>query len=56
LIVIRPWRPFVPVACARGGLRYFPILRLDVASMTFVRTEADDIAGTEKTCFKIPCR
>ncbi|MFE4329627.1 major capsid protein [Streptomyces sp. NPDC056831] len=43
------------VQLARGGLRYFPIPSLDVASMTFVHTEADDIAGTEKPCFKIPC-
>lgn len=43
------------IQLARGGLRYFPIPSLDVASMTFVHTEADDIAGTEKPCFKIPC-
>ncbi|MFZ4266614.1 major capsid protein [Streptomyces arboris] len=43
------------VQLARGGLRYFPIPSLDVASMTFVHTEADDIAGTEKPCFRIPC-
>lgn len=43
------------IQLARGGLRYFPIPSLDVASMTFVHTEADDIAGTEKPCFTIPC-
>jgi hypothetical protein len=43
------------IQLARGGLRYFPIPSLDVASMTFVHTEADDIAGSEKPCFKIPC-
>ena len=43
------------IQLARGGLRFFPIPSLDVASMTFIHTEADDIAGTEKPCFKIPC-
>ncbi|MEW2066652.1 major capsid protein [Streptomyces sp. NPDC007346] len=43
------------IQLARGGLRYFPIPSLDVASMTFVHTEADDIAGTEKPCYTIPC-
>ncbi|MFF3665460.1 major capsid protein [Microtetraspora malaysiensis] len=43
------------IQLARGGLRYFPIPSLDVAAMTFIHTEADDIAGTEKPCFKIPC-
>ncbi|MEV0754962.1 major capsid protein [Streptosporangium sp. NPDC050280] len=43
------------IQLARGGLRYFPIPSLDVASMTFVHTEADDIAGSTKPCFKIPC-
>ncbi|MEU7323415.1 major capsid protein [Streptomyces griseoviridis] len=43
------------IQLARGGLRYFPMPSLDVASMTWVHTEADDIAGTEKPCFRIPC-
>ncbi|WP_433379401.1 major capsid protein [Streptosporangium sp. CA-115845] len=43
------------IQLARGGLRYFPIPSLDVASMTFVHTEADDIAGSTKPCFRIPC-
>lgn len=43
------------VQLARGGLRFFPMPSLDVGAMTFVHTEADDIAGTEKPCFKIPC-
>lgn len=43
------------IQLARGGLRYFPIPSLDVASMTFIHTEADDIAGSEKPCFVIPC-
>lgn len=43
------------IQLARGGLRYFPIPSLDVAAMTFVHTEADDIAGSTKPCFKIPC-
>lgn len=43
------------IQLARGGLRYFPIPSLDVASMTWIHTEADDIAGTEKPCFRIPC-
>lgn len=43
------------IQLARGGLRYFPMPSLDVAAMTWVHTEADDIAGTEKSCFRIPC-
>lgn len=43
------------IQLARGGLRYFKTPSLDVASMTFVHTEADDISGAEKPCFKIPC-
>lgn len=43
------------IMLARGGLRFFPIPSLDVASMTWVHTEADDIAGSEKPCFRIPC-
>ncbi|MFE7627500.1 major capsid protein [Streptomyces sp. NPDC057509] len=43
------------IQLARGGLRYFPISSLDVAAMAFVHTEADDIAGTEKPCYTIPC-
>ncbi|CAM5301938.1 major capsid protein [Streptomyces viridifaciens] len=40
---------------ARGGLRYFKTPTLDVSQLTWVHTEADDIAGTTKPCFKIPC-
>lgn len=43
------------IQLARGGLRYYKPLSLDVASMTWVHTEADDISGAEKPCFKIPC-
>lgn len=43
------------IQLARGGLRYFPMPSLDVASMTFVHTEADDISGAVKPCFRIPC-
>lgn len=43
------------IQLARGGLRYYKPLSLDVASMTWVHTEADDIAGNQKPCFKIPC-
>ncbi|MEU7093019.1 major capsid protein [Kitasatospora aureofaciens] len=40
---------------ARGGLRYYKTPTLDVAQLTWVHTEADDIAGAAKPCFKIPC-
>lgn len=43
------------IQLARGGLRYFPMPSLDVASMTWVHTEADDISGAVKPCFRIPC-
>ncbi|WP_030672452.1 major capsid protein [Streptomyces sp. NRRL B-1347] len=43
------------IQLARGGLRYFKTPSLDVAAMTWVHTEADDIAGNEKPCYKIPC-
>ncbi|MCY0957734.1 major capsid protein [Streptomyces sp. H27-H5] len=43
------------IQLARGGLRYFKTPSLDVAALTWVHTEADDIAGNEKPCFKIPC-
>ncbi|MGP3914247.1 major capsid protein [Nonomuraea sp. 10N515B] len=39
---------------ARGGLRCFMTPSLDVASLTWVHTEADDISGATKPCFKIP--
>ncbi|GHA94623.1 major capsid protein [Streptomyces chryseus] len=43
------------IQLARGGLRYYKPLSLDVSSMTWVHTEADDIAGNTKPCFRIPC-
>lgn len=43
------------IQLSRGGLRYYKPLSLDVAALTWVHTEADDIAGNEKPCFKIPC-
>ncbi|MGA5497705.1 major capsid protein [Streptomyces cinereoruber] len=43
------------IQLARGGLRYFPMPSLDVGAMTFVHTEADDISGAVKPCYRIPC-
>lgn len=43
------------IQLARGGLRYFPMPSLDISTLTWVHTEADDIAGNPKPCFKIPC-
>ncbi|MFI0827284.1 major capsid protein [Streptomyces roseolus] len=43
------------IQLARGGLRYFPMPSLDVGAMTWVHTEADDISGAQKPCFRIPC-
>ncbi|CAL9431752.1 hypothetical protein SUDANB21_02065 [Streptomyces sp. enrichment culture] len=43
------------IQLARGGLRYYKPLSLDVSAMTWVHTEADDIAGNEKPCYRIPC-
>jgi hypothetical protein len=43
------------IQLARGGLRYYMTPSLDVAAMTWVHTEADDISGAEKPCFRIPC-
>ncbi|MFK0063350.1 major capsid protein [Streptomyces werraensis] len=43
------------IQLARGGLRYYKPLSLDVSAMTWVHTEADDIAGNTKPCFAIPC-
>lgn len=43
------------IQLARGGLRFFPMPSLDVGAMTFVHTEADDISGAVKPCFRIPC-
>ncbi|MFJ7489688.1 major capsid protein [Streptomyces sp. NPDC097727] len=43
------------VQLSRGGLRYYKPLSLDVSALTWVHTEADDISGAEKPCFKIPC-
>ncbi|MFD7964354.1 major capsid protein [Streptomyces zaomyceticus] len=43
------------IQLSRGGLRFYKPLSLDVSSMTFVHTEADDIAGNEKPCFRIQC-
>lgn len=40
---------------ARGGLRYYKTPSLDIAALTWVHTEADDISGAEKPCFRIPC-
>lgn len=39
----------------RGGLRFFRPPALDINALTWIHTEQDDIAGTEKPCFVIPC-
>jgi hypothetical protein len=43
------------IQLSRGGLRYYKPLSLDVSSMTWIHTEADDISGATKPCFRIPC-
>ena len=43
------------VQMRRGGLRFFQTPPLSVSEMTFVHTEADDIAGETKPIFRIPC-
>ncbi|MBA0053433.1 cell wall protein [Streptomyces sp. AJS327] len=43
------------IQLARGGLRYYKTPSLDVGAMTWIHTEADDISGATKPCFKIPC-
>ncbi|MTE20286.1 major capsid protein [Streptomyces sp. TRM43335] len=43
------------IQLARGGLRYYKTPSLDVGQLTWVHTEADDISGATKPCFKIPC-
>ncbi len=43
------------VQIARGGLRFFRTPALDVAALTWIHTEQDDIAGNTKPCFEIPC-
>ncbi|MGV2914552.1 major capsid protein [Streptomyces alfalfae] len=43
------------IQLARGGLRYFKTPSLDVAAMTWLHTESDDMTGATKPCFKIPC-
>lgn len=39
----------------RGGIRFFREPVLDVAALTWVHTEQNDIAGNTKPCFVIPC-
>lgn len=43
------------VQLARGGLRFFRPPVLDVAALTWIHTEQDDIANATKPCFKVPC-
>lgn len=43
------------IQLSRGGIRYYKTPTLDVAAITWVHTEADDIAGNTKPCFTIPC-
>lgn len=43
------------IQLSRGGLRYYKTPSLDVGQLTWVHTEADDISGATKPCFKIPC-
>lgn len=43
------------IELSRGGIRYFLTPPLDVAQLTWIHTEADDISGAEKPCYVIPC-
>ncbi|MGW6391214.1 major capsid protein [Streptomyces sp. NPDC055103] len=43
------------IQLARGGLRYYKTPSLDVGAMTWVHTEADDISGATKPCYRVPC-
>lgn len=43
------------IQLSRGGIRFFKTPSLDVASLTWIHTEADDIAGNIKPCYTIPC-
>jgi hypothetical protein len=43
------------VQLSRGGLRFFKTPTLNVSQLTWVHTEADDIAGATKPCFRVPC-
>jgi hypothetical protein len=43
------------IQLARGGLRYYKTPSLDVSAMTWVHTEADDISGATKPCYRVPC-
>lgn len=43
------------VQLARGGARWFKTPTLDIGDLTWVHTEADDIAGETKPVFAIPC-
>ncbi|MDQ0962043.1 hypothetical protein QFZ66_005921 [Streptomyces sp. B4I13] len=43
------------IQLSRGGLRYYKPLSLDVGAMTWVHTEADDISGATKPCYRVPC-
>lgn len=43
------------IQLTRGGIRYFLTPPLDVSALTWIHTEADDISGATKPCFKIPC-
>lgn len=43
------------VMIERGGLRFFRTPALDVNALTWIHTEANDIANAEKPCFHIPC-
>lgn len=43
------------IQLARGGLRFYRPLSLDVSQLTWVHTEADDISGAVKPCYTIPC-
>lgn len=43
------------IQVSRGGLRFFRTPALDVAALTWIHTEQDDIAGNTKPCFEIPC-
>jgi hypothetical protein len=43
------------IQLSRGGIRFFRPPVLDVAALTWIHTEQDDIANATKPCFKVPC-
>lgn len=43
------------VQLKRGGLRYYKTPTLDISGLTWIHTEANDIAGATKPIFRVPC-